>query len=196
VRDLITTTKSNSKSGPGNPRAVLLVGFMGAGKTTAGRELSKRLNSRFLDLDDVIVTKARKPIPQIFADEGEEGFRRRETKALREVIAKVRRAESTVIALGGGAFVQPDNFEVIRRSGFPVVFLDAGIDTLLGRCRSEQRVRPLAQNENQFRQLYEARRSGYMRADHRIDTAGKAIEQIVNEIILKLGLNDELVELP
>jgi shikimate kinase len=169
---------------------------MGAGKTTAGSELSKRLNCRFVDLDDVIVAKARKPIPQIFADEGEEGFRRRETRALREVIAKVRRAESTVIALGGGAFVQPDSFEVIRRSGFPVVFLDAGIDTLLGRCRNEQRVRPLAQNENQFRQLYEARRSGYMRADHRIDTAGKAIEEIVNEIILKLGLNDELVELP
>ena len=179
--------KTNSANGSGKPRAVLLVGFMGAGKTSVGRQLSKHLNSDFVDLDDVIVLRANKSIQQIFAEESEAGFRRRETAALRHVLAQAGAAKPMVIALGGGAFVQPDNYQAIRDSGIPSVFLDADLDTLLQRCRSEARVRPLAKDENQFRQLHEARRSSYMKADHCVQTAGKSVPDLVIEIASRLG---------
>ena len=161
---------------------------MGAGKTSVGRQLSKHLDCDFVDLDDVIVTRAGKPIPQIFAEEHESGFRRRETAALRSILGRARNAASIVIALGGGAFVQKDNYQAIVDSGIPSVFLDAGVDTLLQRCRSEARVRPLAKDENQFRQLHEDRRSSYMKADHCVETTGKSIAQIVTEIVKRLEL--------
>ena len=161
---------------------------MGAGKTTVGRALADRLGIDFADLDDLIVAAAGKPIPQIFAEEGEAGFRAREHQALQTLLDRLKPGFDMVIAVGGGAFVPDANFALIHNSGVPSVFLDAGVDTLLQRCRGEQRVRPLAQNENQFRQLYEARRSSYMKADHRVDTAGKSAGEIASEIISRLGL--------
>lgn len=165
---------------------------MGAGKTTIGHELSRRLGVKFVDLDDLIVGSAGKPVSQIFAAEGEAGFRRREHEALQWLIATL--SEPVIIALGGGAFVQPDNFDLIRKCGIPSVFLDAGIDTLLKRCRSEKGLRPLAQDENQFRQLYEQRRSGYMKADHRVQTGEKAVRDIVHEIVSRLGWSNEVID--
>ena len=163
---------------------------MGAGKTTIGRELSKTLGWRFTDLDDVVVKRAKKSIPEIFASEGESAFRHHESQSLLEVIARSAN-NAMVIALGGGAYVQPNNFEAIRQSGCRTVHLDADLKTLLGRCQQEGKTRPLLQDENQFRQLYEARQSGYMRADHRVDTSGKSVRQIVTEIMLQLGFTDE-----
>lgn len=184
------------KNGPGKPRAVFLVGFMGAGKTTVGRELSSRAGLRFVDLDDVVVEAAAgKSIPQIFAEEGEKGFRQREKVALMMVLASAKE-ESTVIALGGGAYVQPEIYEVIRRALIPTVFLDARVDTLLERCQREGKKRPLAQDENHFRQLYEARRSGYMKAEHCVETAGKSVGAIVSEITDRLGWSNEIPEVP
>ncbi len=164
---------------------------MGAGKTTVGRALSKKLAWEFTDLDDLIVQRAGKSIAEIFASEGEASFRERETQALQEVIRRSGR-QTAVIALGGGAFVQPQNFAMIRESGCRTIHLDADLDTVVSRCRGEGKVRPLLQNKNQFRQLYEARRSGYMKADHRVETAGKSVERIVTEIMLQLGFTDEL----
>ncbi len=167
---------------------------MGAGKTTVGKELGRRLHWDFTDLDDLIVQSAGRTVPEIFAEEGEAGFRSREAQALQELLQGCAAGTARVIAVGGGAFVQESNFAAIRQSGIPTIHLDANLPTLLKRCRQERETRPLLQNENQFRQLYEARQSGYMRADHRIDTAGKAVGEIVNEIILCLGLGDEYSE--
>jgi len=164
---------------------------MGAGKTTVGLELSKQLGWKLTDLDDLIVKRARKSIADIFSTEGEPAFRQRESKALAEVIRQAAK-QTIVIALGGGAYVQPNNFEAIRESGCRTIHLDADLDTLTSRCQREGKVRPLLQDQNQFRQLYEARRSGYMKADHRVETAGKSVHQIVTEIMLQLGFNDEL----
>lgn len=183
----------NSTNKSERSQAVILVGFMGAGKTTIGRELGRLLGWEFVDLDDVIVTNAGKSVVQIFQEEGEASFRHREKSALVAILGTARE-QSTVIALGGGAFVQPDNTEVISRSRIPSVFLDAEIDTLLLRCRAERKVRPLAQNENQFRQLYEERRSAYMKADHRVYTGKKAVREIVQEIVSWLGWSDEVFE--
>jgi shikimate kinase len=166
---------------------------MGAGKTTVGRELAARLRWKFVDLDDVVVEEAGKPVPQIFAEHGEVAFREHEHRALVRVLNNVPQSPM-VIALGGGAFVQPANAEVILRSAISTVFLDAGVDTLLLRCHRERKVRPLAQNENQFRQLYEQRQNGYMKAEHRVETAGKAVREIVTEIVSRLGWSDEVFE--
>jgi shikimate kinase len=166
---------------------------MGAGKTTIGRELSKKLGWKFTDLDELLVRRAKKSVAAIFATEGEAGFRQRESQMLLEVIRRSSK-QAVVIALGGGAFVQPNNFEAIRQSGCKTIHLDADLATLSGRCHREGKVRPLLQDENQFRQLYEERRSGYMKADHRVDTAGKSVCQIVTEIMLQLGFTDEFSE--
>jgi len=164
---------------------------MGAGKTTVGRELSKQLGWKFTDLDDLIVQRARKSVADIFATEGEPSFRQHESKALAEVIRQSAK-QTIVIALGGGAYVQPSNFEAIRESGCRTIHLDADLETLTSRCQREGKIRPLLQDQNQFRQLYEARRSGYMKADHRVETAGKSVQQIVTEIKLQLGFSNEL----
>lgn len=193
--DLTPTRNSKAGTGLGTPKAILLVGFMGAGKTTVGQELSRRLGWKFVDLDDVIVAMAGKSVARIFAEKGETWFRKYENRALTLVLGKVPE-RSTVIALGGGAFVQSDNIEVIRRSRVPAVFLDAEVDALLLRCRAEKKVRPLAKDENLFRQLYRERRSAYMKAEHRVETARKAVREIVSEIISRLGWIDEVSEVP
>jgi shikimate kinase len=164
---------------------------MGAGKTTVGKRLGRRLGWKFTDLDEVVVEQAGKTISAIFASEGEAGFRKRESEALLKILQDTKK-QSKVVALGGGAFVQKNNFAAIRDSGCRTIHLDADFETLLARCRGEAKIRPLLTNENQFRQLYEARRSGYMKADYRIDTTGKTVGEIVNEIMLQLGFNDEL----
>jgi shikimate kinase len=164
---------------------------MGAGKTTIGHELSKALSCEFTDLDEVIVKRTQKSIAEIFKSEGELAFRHHESEALLEVIAESAN-NATVIALGGGAFIQTNNFEAIRRSGCRTIHLDADLGTVLERCQREGKARPLLQDENQFRQLYEARRSGYMKADHCVNTTGKSVQKIVAEIMLQLGLRNEI----
>ena len=165
--------------------SVILVGFMGAGKTTVGRLLAQRLKMKFVDLDDRIRGRERRTIPEIFRDDGEEHFRRVETECLKRLIAE---KEPTVIALGGGAFVQEKNAEMIRSAKIPVVFLDGSPEELFRRCAPEVGERPLAADENQFRQLYESRRQGYMRAGVRVDTTVLSPEQVAEEIARRLDL--------
>ena len=97
----------------GNRRSIFLVGFMGAGKTTVGRALSRRLGLPFEDLDDRIQQREGKSIEQIFRESGEAEFRKAETAALREVLAELG-SSTGVVALGGGAFVQSENAALIE----------------------------------------------------------------------------------
>jgi shikimate kinase len=162
---------------------------MGAGKTTVGKSLADRLRWTFIDLDDVIISLTSKSVPEIFRDEGEPSFRQHETAALRHVLEQEVTKGPTVIALGGGAFVQSQNLSLLRGSAHPTIFLDAAPEELRNRCAREGDTRPLFRDENQFRQLYEARRSGYMEADLRVETGGKSIDTIVNEVISRLDLH-------
>jgi shikimate kinase len=91
--------------------------------------------------------------------------------------------DGVVVALGGGAFVQAENAAMLRQTGAPVIFLDASVEELRRRCEGEGAERPLLRDQNQFRQLYEARRGGYMTADFRVDTGGKTPEQVVEELL-------------
>lgn len=167
---------------------------MGAGKTTVGAALARHLGWHFIDLDDVIVARARKSVARIFEAEGEARFRQYETEALREVIEQRIEVDRTVVALGGGAFVQSQNLALLRDSKQPTVFLDANLPELRKRCAAQMGTRPLFRDENQFRQLYEARRSGYMEAGLRIDTAGKTVNEIVNEVLSRLDFNNDFSE--
>jgi shikimate kinase len=170
-------------------RGLILVGFMGAGKTSVGLTLSHRLGWRFQDLDSRIEARERQTISEIFR-EGEATFRLAEQAALAELLVEMS-SSPTVAALGGGTFVQPHNLALVVSSSLPTVFLDAPVKELWSRCQSGGNSRPLMKSENQFRQLYEARRPHYMKAGLLVDTSSKDTESIADEIAARLGLRPE-----
>jgi len=172
-------------------RAVFLVGFMGAGKTSVGRALSKRLEWSFEDLDDLIQSREGRSIEAIFLHCGEAEFRRMEHAALQVMVAKLS-SGPRIIGLGGGAFVQPANMDLLERTGVPTVFLDAGVEELWRRCQEQAIGRPLQRDERQFRELYERRRSEYLKASIRVDTAGKSVEIVAEEVVTRLGLRSKV----
>jgi shikimate kinase len=165
---------------------IFLVGFMGAGKTTVGQQLAERLGWRFIDLDDAIEAHEGRSIAEIFRASGEHEFRRAEAEALRSRIEQLDPYHPAVVALGGGAYAQEANRILITGMAQPAVFLDAPLDDLIARCKQDGPERPLMNDENHFRQLYERRRPAYMEADVHIHTGGKAPAAIVNEIIALL----------
>jgi shikimate kinase len=171
------------------PRALILVGFMGAGKTSVGLTLSHQLGWRFQDLDARIEARERLSITELFR-EGEATFRRAEQAALAELLTEMS-SSPTVAALGGGTFVQPDNLALIEQLSVPTVFLDAPVKELWSRCQSGDNSRPLMKSQNQFRQLYEARRALYMKAGLHVDTSGKDVNTIASAIASRLGLCHE-----
>jgi shikimate kinase len=160
---------------------IALVGFMGAGKTTVGRMLAERLQLPFVDLDDRIGAREGRDIPAIFRESGEAYFRTVESECLQALLEEG--ASGLILALGGGAFVQPNNAALLREFGFRTVFLDARVDELRQRCAEAGASRPLYSDANLFRQLYEARRGGYMAADVRVDTDGMTPQQVVEKIL-------------
>lgn len=186
---MTTTPRRRQSSKPA--RALLLVGFMGSGKTSLGRALSELLGWPFQDLDARVEARQGRTIAEIFRNLGEAGFRQVEREALLELLREMQ-AAPLVAALGGGAFVQPENLAALESSGIPAVFLDAPLEELWERCRSGTTERPLAQSLNQFRELYEARRPIYLKAALRIETSGKEVAAIAAEVISRLGLNHEL----
>jgi len=166
-------------------RLLVLVGFMGAGKSSVGPVLGKRLGWQFLDLDSCIEAREGRSVPDLFV-QGESMFRQAEHRALRWVLEQAT-SEPTVLALGGGAFVQPENLNLIRSFGAISIFLDAPVEELWKRCCSESKGRPLMQDENQFRQLYASRRSSYMSSSLYVNTHAKEIQAIADEIVERVA---------
>lgn len=161
---------------------------MGAGKTSVGRALSRKLGWRFEDLDDRIQAREGRTIPEIFQRSGEAHFRRSEVDALRELLGESE-SRPVVAALGGGAFAQEEIASLLAQAGGTTIFLDASPEELWRRCASDVVERPLRCAEAEFRELYEARRPRYLRAQMRIETQGHEIEHIVSAIVSGLGLN-------
>lgn len=170
-------------------RAVVLVGFMGAGKTSVGRALSEHTGWRFVDLDDRVQARERRTIAEIFRESGESEFRRAEHVALRELLAEAETA-SLIVAVGGGAFTQAESAFLLDAAVTPTVFLDAPVEELWRRCGADPVERPLRRKESEFRELYDARRPRYLEARVRVETGGRQIDQIVDEIVTRLGLED------
>jgi len=128
---------------------IYLVGLMGAGKTTIGRQLARRLGRRFYDSDHEIVARTGVPIPTIFEIEGEEGFRRRESLA----IAELTSGTDIVLATGGGVVLSPENRKRLHDTGW-VVYLNVPPLMLFERTRHD-RNRPLLRVENPLGKLEE-----------------------------------------
>jgi shikimate kinase len=165
---------------------VVLVGFMGAGKSSVGAALSRRLGWPFEDLDERIQAREQRSIEQIFRESGEAAFRRLEHEALRSLVSELNSAK--VVALGGGAFAQAINASLLEAAGWPTIFLDAPAEELFRRCQEQDLERPLRGSAEEFRRLYEERRPYYMKAALRIETAGKEVEAVAAEAITRLGL--------
>jgi shikimate kinase len=122
---------------------IFLIGYMGAGKTTLGKALARTLGLQFIDLDDFIIARQHKSIAQIFAEVGEDGFRRLERRALEEVAEY----EDVVISLGGGTPCFFDNMELVRRAGRSV-YLKPSEEVLHRRLIEGKKKRPLLADKN------------------------------------------------
>lgn len=161
-------------------RAVFLVGLMGAGKTTVGRLLARRLKARFVDSDQEIVAATGVSIPTIFEIEGEAGFRKRES----ETIDRLSGEENIVLATGGGAVLDAQNRQFLQTRG-TVVYLFATPETLYERTRRDTG-RPLLQVNNRLkrlRDLYEQRDPLYREIAHIIVEVGRtSAPQVVRKI--------------
>lgn len=164
---------------------------MAAGKSTVGRVLASILRWRFLDLDCEIECRSKLQIRELFATHGEPGFRQIEADALRSVLEQV--CAPTIIALGGGTFIESQNADLLRSHGAHVVFLELAVEELLRRCqavseRSAQNPRPLAADAEAFCALHAQRLPHYRKAELIISTEGKTAEQVAREIVAALDL--------
>lgn len=163
---------------------VIITGFMGTGKTTVGRLLAAKLGFNFVDTDDLIVEQAKKSIPQIFAQETEAGFRRRE----REVIRSLKGAKGLVVATGGGAVLSAQNLTNLKALG-PVFCLWASERAIYRRLQGNQD-RPLLKVDHplaKIKLLLQERTPHYQKADKIFDTTGKSPQKVTAEILTYLG---------
>lgn len=170
------------------PQLVALTGFMGAGKSTVGRALASALDWSFLDLDDELERLQQLRIRDLFRSVGEARFREIESATLKSVLDDI--AYNTVIALGGGTFIQPANVDLLAARRARVVFLDTPVEELLQRClvsaSPDENLRPLATDTEAFRKLFEQRLPRYRTAHLMVATSGKTANQIAQEIVLAL----------
>lgn len=161
-----------------------LVGPMGAGKSTIGRQLSRSLGLEFIDSDREIEKRTGVDIPLIFELEGEKGFRKRERDIIRELTSK----QSIILATGGGAILDPVNRENLASSG-TVIYLKTSVDQQLQRT-AHDRNRPLLQTDNPRRKLEELmaiREPLYLDTAHWIiDTDGCRAREVVQKIMYKI----------
>ena len=158
------------------PGLVFLIGFMGAGKTTVGRHLARLMGWDFTDLDEEIVGTERRGIPQIFAQEGEVYFRRRET----EFLASLRGRTRLVVACGGGTYAHEDNRRLIDQMG-RAVWIRLPLEVALRRCAGGSG-RPLLQDPNQAEALYRRRLPSYRAAALHVDALGLSPEEVAERI--------------
>ena len=160
---------------------ITLTGFMGSGKTTVGKVLADFLGCPFYDLDDLVVKKAGKTIPEIFAQDGEPAFRQLEARLLRQTVEKY--GENTaVLSLGGGAVTTPASATLLNEKTV-CIYLRATLETLMQRLEGQTAGRPLADDALAAR-LAE-REPLYEKTAHVIvDTDGLSPEEVADEIII------------
>jgi len=154
---------------------------MGAGKTTIGRQLAKILSARFYDSDHDIEQRTGADIPLIFELEGEEGFRKRES----QVIAELVLLENIVLSTGGGAVTRPENRQALKDNGF-IIYLKSTPEKLYKRTAEDKR-RPLLQNDDrlgQIKKILDEREPLYISlANEIIDTEDLSIKKIIQKIL-------------
>ena len=162
---------------------IVLVGFMGAGKTTVGRMLAARLGYRFLDIDDCIEREQGCRVADLFERKGQAWFRKQET----DVLKRLTKVQNMVIATGGGLLTTPGNAELLKRIGI-CIHLTASVEKLYERtARTDNR--PLLKTANPYAtmaELYDKRKDLYKMAEITIDTESLYPSKTAGEIIKKL----------
>ncbi len=168
---------------------IVLIGYMGSGKSTVGNLLAKKLNLAFIDLDQAIEEQEKISVLEIFEKHGEIFFRRKETEVLKRLLAE---KEDRVLATGGGTPCYGHNMEQIEKSAAKSIYLKLSIQALVDRIRHEKAERPLVSTlaDEDFpefigKHLFE-RTPFYERADEVVFCDGKTSEEIVDEILLSL----------
>ncbi len=165
-------------------KSIVLIGMMGAGKSSVGRCLQLRTKLALVDIDDIVASHFGTSIPEIFSKYGEQVFREIETQALREMAP----AKQTIIATGGGIVVRKENMDLLKQLGI-VVWLDCNEETLFERARRSGN-RPLLRAENPreaFARMLQARLPLYAKiAQIRVDTSMLTDEEVAVAIVSKL----------
>ena len=171
-------TKGNTDS------TIILIGMMGAGKTTIGKSLANHLDKTFIDSDHEIQKRTGVKIPIIFEIEGEAGFRKRETDMLRELL----KIDNIVLATGGGIIINEENRKLIKEKG-TIIYLRATVNDLLHRTRHDKN-RPLLQTTDpqaKLTDLYHQRDPIYCEAAHIVVESGNlSVHQMVKYLTQKL----------
>lgn len=164
---------------------------MGAGKSTLGAALAQALDCAFVDLDSVIESRTGKTVREVFANEGEPAFRKLEREALGQVLGQSSRPQ--VLALGGGAFLQPEAAVLLAEHRVTTIFLAAPAEELYQRCVDslDAGSRPLLKDLPSFRKLYAERLPAYQRAEWHVTTAGKPTAAIVSDILQRIRAQRE-----
>ena len=160
-------------------RNIILIGFMGTGKTTIATKIANELGMRYVSTDDLIEKKEKRTINEIFTKSGEDHFREIESEVIRGLSAP----DGLVIDTGGGAVIREENLSNLKAGGV-VICLTADVDTVLERTKKYKH-RPLLNVEDpkrKIRELLAKRAALYAKADHCIDTGKFTVRQVVGEI--------------
>jgi len=166
---------------PGAPRIVALLGLRGAGKTTIGKQLARRLHVRFVELDRQIEKAADMSLAELFSLYGEDYYRRLERDTLAEVLAEKR---PMVLATGGGIVESPDTYALLKKSAV-TVWLRAEPEDHWNRVVRQGDRRPMADHPQamaDLRALLAARDPLYASADHTVETSGRAVGAILDDL--------------
>lgn len=166
---------------------IILIGFMGVGKTTIGKIIAKKLKLNFVDMDNYIEKREGKSISKIFEEYGEQHFRELESESLKDLI----KSDNIVISTGGGVITTKENLEILKKEKI-VIFLDGKVQTILNNLYKEIDKRPLLSNsnnvENTISNLLNERYEKYNSiCDIKIDINEKNIEEVVSQILVNIG---------
>lgn len=165
-------------------KAIILIGYMCVGKTTIGKELAKRRGQMFYDLDWYIEERFRKRVPQIFAEEGEEAFRKKERNMLHEVAE----FENVVVSCGGGTPCFFDNIDYMNQAA-EVIYLKASPETILSHLKISKGKRPLLEGmspeelQTFVTDQIQAREDFYLRARHVVDVDVLDSAEKINRLV-------------
>jgi shikimate kinase len=157
-----------------------VVGFMGAGKTTVSRALSRRIGWRLEDIDERVEARERRSVASIFAQDGEAYFRQAERSVLHELLPE----RNVIVATGGGTFVDPENRRIMLADG-AVAWLDVPLTRIFDRVPPDGR-RPLAADREQMEQLFLRRQVAYGLAHVRVD-ASRPVDEVVERLLEWIG---------
>lgn len=164
---------------------LILIGFMGSGKTTVGRLCSIRYNIPLIDTDSEVERIAGKTIPEIFTSEGEIGFRERELEVSKRIADKT----NCIISTGGGMVLNALNISYLRTHSGIVVYLNAPFEVIVEHVKKERATRPLFQHVDDARALYTRRLPLYeYHADFTLMTSGKTPEEICDKLSSTIGI--------